>query len=141
LPYFWFPNMKAKFIFIAFIGFLIASICSCTKAGTGGNATIVCKVYNTDNGNAPVNGATVYVKYGQSTAPSANNTGYDDHKVADANTNSVTFTGLKEGTYYFYAEGNVGTAAAPQPVSGGGPFSLTHANRNGTSNATIAVMY
>ncbi|HTA60801.1 MAG TPA: hypothetical protein VK835_00015 [Bacteroidia bacterium] len=133
--------MKAKFIFIALIGFLITSISSCTKAGTGGNATVICKVYNVDNGSAPVNGATVYVKYGQSTAPSANNTGYDDHKTAVAGSNSVTFTGLKQGTYYFYAEGNAGTASAPQPVSGGNAFSLTHANRNGTSNASISVMY
>lgn len=133
--------MKAKFIFIALIGFLITNMCSCTKAGTGGNATVICKVYNSDNNNAPVNGATVYVKYGQSTPPSANNTGYDDHKVCAANSNSVTFTGLKEGTYYFYSEANVGTAAVPAPVSGGNAFSLTHANRNGTSNATIWVMY
>lgn len=141
--YFWYPNMKAKFIFIPLIGFLIANICSCTKAGTGGNATVVCKVFNTDNGSAPVNGATVYVKYGQSTPPppTANNSGYDDHKVADANSNSVSFTGLKEGTYYFYAEGNVGTATAPQMVSGGNAFSLTHANRNGSSTANISVMY
>ncbi|MFI5141894.1 MAG: hypothetical protein ACHQII_06015 [Bacteroidia bacterium] len=133
--------MKVKYIFIACVGFLITNICSCTKAGTGGNATVVCKVYNVDNNSAPVNGVTVYVKYGQSTAPSANNTGYDDHKVAAANSNSVTFTGLKQGTYYFYAEGNAGTAAAPQPVSGGNPFSLTHANRNGTSTANVSVMY
>jgi hypothetical protein len=133
--------MKTKFIFIALIGFLIASIYSCTKAGTGGNATVVAKVYNTDNGSAPVNGATIYIKYGQSTPPSANNTGYDDHKVAAANSNSVTFTGLQQGTYYFYAEGNAGTTTSPQPVSGGGPFSLTHANRNGTSTATIGVAY
>ncbi|HKC68285.1 MAG TPA: hypothetical protein VKG26_08645, partial [Bacteroidia bacterium] len=114
------------------------NICSCTKAGTGGNATVICKVFNTDNNNAPVNGATVYVKYGQSTPPSANNTGYDDHKVAAASSNSVTFTGLKQGTYYFYAEANPG---APNAVSGGAPFSLTHANRNGTSTATIGVAY
>ena len=135
--------MKTKFIFIAFVGFLITTICSCTKAGMGGNATVVCKVFNTDNNGAPVNGATVYVKYGQSTPPppTANNSGYDDHKVAAANSNSVTFTGLKQGTYYFYAEGNVGTTTAPQTVSGGNAFSLTHANRNGTSTANISVMY
>lgn len=135
--------MKAKFIFIAAIAVLITNICSCTKAGTGGNATVVCKVFNTDNNSAPVNGATVYVKYGQSTPPSANNTGYDDHKTCDANSNSVSFTGLKQGTYYFYAEASIatGTGTAPATVSGGGPFSLTHANRNGTSAATINVMY
>jgi|SRR6185312_15513970 len=133
--------MKTKFIFIALVGFLITIIGSCTKAGTGGNATVVCKVFNVDNNGAAVNGATIYVKYGQSTPPSANNTGYDDHKVADAGSNSVSFTGLKEGTYYFYAEGNVGTATQPRMVSGGNPFSLTHANRNGNSTATISVMY
>lgn len=135
--------MKAKFIFTALIAILITNFYSCTKAGTGGNATVVCRVYNTDNGGAAVNGATVYVKYGQSTPPSGNNTGYDDHKTCDASSNSVSFTGLKEGTYYFYAEGNVptGTGTSTAPVSGGNPFSLTHANRNGSSNATISVTY
>ena len=133
--------MKTKFIFIAIISSLILIISGCSKAGTGGNATVVCSVYNTDNNNVAVNGATVYVKYGQSTPPSADNTGYDDHKVAAAGSNSVTFTGLKQGTYYFYAEANVGTATAPAPVSGGAAFSLTHAHRNGTSDATIGVTY
>jgi hypothetical protein len=133
--------MKTKLILSALVGTLLLLISGCSKAGTGGNGTVICSVINTDNNNVPVYGATVYVKYGQSTPPSANNTGYDDHKVAAANSNTVTFTGLKQGTYYFYAEANVGTTANPAPVSGGNPFSLTHAHRNGTSNATIDVMY
>ena len=133
--------MKAKFIFIALLGIFVLSQYGCTKAGLGGNATVVCYVFNTDNNGAAVNGATVYIKYGQSTAPSANNTGYDDHKQAAANSNSVTFTGLEPGTYFLYAEGNTGTTTSPQPVSGGNAFSLTHAHRNGSSNASIYVSY
>ena len=133
--------MKTKLFFIGIIAAVVLVIGSCTKAGTGGNATVICKVFNSDNNGAAVNGATVYVKYGQSTPPGAGNTGYDDHKTADANNNSVTFTGLKQGTYYFYAEASIPTSATPATVSGGGPFSLTRANRNGTSNATVSVAY
>ena len=134
--------MKAKFIFILILAVFVFGQYGCTKAGTGGNATVVCYVFNTDNNGAPVNGAMVYIKYGQSTPPSGNNTGYDDHKQANANTNSVSFTGLEPGTYYLYAEGTVsngGTSTAP--VSGGNPFSLTHAHRNGSSNASIYVSF
>ena len=132
--------MKTKFILIA-LALVTITFNSCTKAGTGGNATVVCKVYNTDQNGAAVNGATVYVDYDSSTPPSQNNTGYNDHKTAAAGTNSVTFTGLKQGTYYFYAEGNGGTASSPITISGGAAFSLTHANRNGTSTAIINIGY
>jgi len=133
--------MKIKFILITIIGLLIITFNSCTKAGTGGNATVVCKVNNTDQNGAPVKGATVYIDYDSSTPPSSNNTGYNDHKTAAAGTNSVTFTGLKQGTYYFYAEGNGGTTSSPITISGGAAFSLTHANRNGASTAVISIGY
>ena len=133
--------MKTKFILFTLLGLTIVTFNSCSKGGIGGNATVVCKVYNTDNNGAAVNGATVYIDYDSSTPPSQNNTGYNDHKTADANSNSVTFTGLKQGTYYFYAEGNAGTAASPIIISGGAAFSLTHAHRNGTSDATINIGY
>jgi len=133
--------MKTKFILIAIIGLLIITFNSCTKGGTGGNGTVICKVYNTDKNGAAVNGVTVYIDYDSSTPPSQNNTGYNDHKTADASSNSVTFTGLKQGTYYFYAEGNGGTASSPIIISGGAAFSLTHAHRNGTSDATINIGY
>jgi hypothetical protein len=132
--------MKAKIIFIAILSIFVLGHFGCTKAGLGGNATVVCYVFNSDNNGVPVNGATIYIKYGQSTPPSGNNTGYDDHKQAAANSNSVTFTSLEPGTYYLYAEGDVGTTVS-QPVSGGNPFSLTHAHRNGSSNASIYVAY
>ncbi|MEO8761842.1 MAG: fibronectin type III domain-containing protein [Bacteroidia bacterium] len=137
-------KQKTKFIFIAVIAviaFVIITFNSCTKAGIGGNGTVICKVYNKDNNGAAVNGATVYIDYDSSTPPSQDNTGYNDHKTAAAGTNSVTFTGLKQGTYYFYAEGNGGTTASPVTISGGAAFSLTHANRNGTSNAIISLGY
>lgn len=134
-------KLKTEFIFIAVIVLVIITFNSCTKAGTGGNATVICKVFNKDNNGAAVNGATVYIAYDLSSPPSQTNTGYDDHKTAAAGTNSVTFTGLKQGTYYFYAEGNGGTTASPITISGGAPFTLTHGNRNGTSNAIISIGY
>ncbi|MBS1645802.1 MAG: hypothetical protein JST67_00535 [Bacteroidetes bacterium] len=129
-------------LFVCCLGvFLTAS--SCTKAGKGGNATVVCSVWNTDNNSAPVNGVTVYVSYGQSTPPSANTSGYDDHQVATATSNTVAFSGLQKGTYYFMAVGTQtvtstqGTATVQ--VSGGAPYSLMHGS--GINNATIGVTY
>jgi hypothetical protein len=71
--------MKTKFLFTIFIGFLITYICSCTKAGTGGNATVICKIINGVDSDT-LSDLTVYIKYGQKTAPSSNTSGYDDSK-------------------------------------------------------------
>jgi len=117
---------------------MIFIIGSCTKAGTGGNATVVCNVSNGIN-NDKLSNITVYIKYGQSTAPSQNTTGYDDQKQAVGT--KATFTGLKQGTYYFLVIAYDSAVSKTAQMSTSGPFSLTHANRNGTSTANFAVSY
>ena len=46
---------------------------------------------------------------------------------------------MKCGTYFLYAIGY--DSVATLPLKGGGPYSLLHANRNKTENATISVSY
>jgi hypothetical protein len=130
--------MKTKILFATIIAFVIIIISSCTKAGTGGNATVVCNVSNGIN-NDKLSNITVYIKYGQSTAPSQNTSGYDDQKQAVGT--KATFTGLKEGTYYFLITAYDSAVSKSSQLSGSGPFSLTHANRNGTSTANFSVSY
>ncbi|HTA60800.1 MAG TPA: hypothetical protein VK835_00010 [Bacteroidia bacterium] len=131
--------MKAKFIFIAFIGFLIASICSCTKAGTGGKATVICKIINNVNSDT-LSDLTVYIKYGQKTAPSSNTSGYDDHKEAAPRSNTVTFTGLNQGDYYFYVTGKDSLFPPNNtPVKGGGVCTILHSQRNSSNTFTVSV--
>jgi hypothetical protein len=135
--------MKKTFFIASFLLFMASFLTSCTKAGKGGDATIVCTVWNTDNNSSPVNGATVYVAYDLSSAPSQNTSGYDDHQVATATSNTVAFIGLKKGTYYFMAVGNQ-TVTSSQgtttvQVSGGAPYSLNHGS--GTNKATVNVGY
>lgn len=130
--------MKTKiFLFLILICF-IGILESCTKAGTGGNGTVICTVSNGINTDKLTN-ITVYIKYGQSTPPSSNTSGYDNQKQVVSGT--VTFTGLNQGTYYLYATGYDTLVNKTTPMTGGAPFSLTHGNSNGTSNAGISVSY
>ncbi len=128
--------MKLKLIFIALLTGLISTLYSCCKAGTGGNATIICHVVNANGGNT--NNTTVYIYYGSSKPPATLDK-FDAHKKTDVNGNTVTFTGMKCGTYYLYAIGYDSLAALP--LKGGGPYSLLHSNRNKIENATITVSY
>jgi len=111
-------------------------ISACCKAGTGGNATVTC---NAMLNGKPVKGVTIYIEYGSSKAPNSGIGGFDAHKTADPTSNSVTFTGLKCGTYYFYALGYDSIVGVP--VSGGGPFSLLHKDRNKSQSNTMNVSY
>ena len=135
--------MKKPLFTLAICLLSVGFLTSCTKAGKGGDATVVCTVWNMDNNSAPVNGATVYVAYDLSSAPSQNTLGYDDHQVCSATTNTVAFTGLKKGTYYFMAAGTQtvtsSSGTSTVQVSGGAPYSLNHGS--GTNNATVGVGY
>ena len=111
-------------------------LAACCKAGTGGNANIVCTV---NSSGKPVKGATVYLEYNSSKPPNTGISGFDVHKTADANSGSVTFTGLKCGTYYVYATGF--DSVAVLPIQGGIPYSLLHKDRNKTENVTLNITY
>jgi hypothetical protein len=128
--------MKRFILLVAFAG-IIGVFYSCCKAGTGGNATVICHVVNANTG-APVNNVTVYVAYGTSKAPATLDK-FNDHKPTGTNGSTATFSNLKCGTYFLYAVGY--DSAVSLPIKGGGPYSLLHANRNKTENATISISY
>ena len=127
--------MKVRLILIAIAFLIVVIIGSCTKAGTGGDATVVCTAGETDS--SEVDGVSYYVKYGQSTPPSNNNSGYDDHKDAAPAGNYVSFVGLKKGIYYFYAEATIPKNGVPTKFSGGTSYTITESYRKGTGEAFI----
>jgi hypothetical protein len=107
---------------------------SCCKAGKGGNATLHVSVLS-DSKN-PIYNTIVYLKYGQSTPP-ASVTGFDAKIQPPAGSNTVSFTGLKCGTYYLYASGYDSTLKSP--VSGGAPLSILHKDRNKTTSTNMYI--
>jgi hypothetical protein len=119
-------DMKTSIIPAFIIAIVLFSV-ACKKnptdvAGKGGNATLnIFPQHHTVAKNL-VN-MTVYVKYNTSDAP-ANNV-YDD-SMACTNHDSLvscTFTGLKNGNYYFFAHGYDNSIA--QNVKGGAPYKIT----------------
>jgi hypothetical protein len=116
---------------------LILVFYGCCKAGTGGNATVVCHVTDVNTGKAVTN-ATVYIYYGSSTPP-ANVSKFDASKLTGTKNSTVTFAGLKCGTYYLYATAY--DSLIHTQIQGGGPYSLKHSNRNKSGDAYISVSY
>ncbi len=126
-----------KFILqLFFLAIISVLLTACCKAGIGGNANLVCTVKNAGN---LVKGVTVYLAYNTSKPPNKGINGFDTHKTADANGSSVSFVGLKCGTYYIYATGFDSTALLS--VQGGVPYSLLYKNRSKTGNITLNITY
>ena len=117
--------MKNKILLLSLFGLVTLSWFGCCKAGQGGNVDLTINV-SSDSKN-PIYNAVVYIKYGQSKPP-ANISGFDGKIQAPANSNTITFKGLKCGTYYLYASGYDSVLASP--LSGGSPLSVLHKNRN-----------
>lgn len=126
--------MKRKLLFIPVLLLVSVTFYTCCKAGMGGDATLVINVLS-DSKN-PLYGTTVYIKYGQSTAPASINK-FDDHIVAGNNTNTVTFAKLKCGTYYLFATGF--DSVLNTQLSGGSPLSITHGHRKKTTNTNMYI--
>ncbi len=126
-----------KFVLqISILALISVLLSACCKADNGGNASIVCTVKNSGN---YVKGATVYLEYNSSKPPNNGITGFDTHKTADANSSSVTFTGLKCGTYYIYATGY--DSAVSLNIQGGTPYSLLYRDRAKTRNIILNITY
>ncbi|MGZ3894637.1 MAG: hypothetical protein ACXVPN_03610 [Bacteroidia bacterium] len=129
--------MRKNMTLVTLSGLIAITFYGCCKAGTGGKATIVCNVINTNTGTAVTN-ATVYVLYGSSKPPASIDK-FSDHKSTGIYSSTATFSGMKCGTYYLYATGY--DSAVSLPLKGGGPYSLQHSKRNQTGSATISVSY
>jgi hypothetical protein len=87
---------------------------SCKKNNTGGQATL--SIYTEHHG-SPINGATIYIKFGAKDLPDNPTQNYDLKETASANSNHIQIEGLRYGDYYVYATGY--DAAISEYVSGG----------------------
>jgi len=103
-----FVSMKTVISFIIIALVLFSAACkpssnnSVTGGGLGGNATLN---ISPEHSNSFVDSCWVYIKYGTLDAPA--NGVYDDSQyvhMADT-TPTVTFSGLKNGIYYIFANG------------------------------------
>ncbi len=94
-------KMKNLLKFAALL-FLIIGIGSCKKNNTGGDATIVAHIAHHE---APIYGATVYVKFKAKETPSNPESNYDLKIVGSATEDHVHIEGLRPGDYYLYAVG------------------------------------
>lgn len=119
-------NIMKKLFFILSVITVVFSACTHDPgviiAGKGGSATVV--VYPRHHGRTAILDSTkVYVKYNTLDAPA--NGIYDDSMVC-ANADTLyyaTFTGLKNGNYYFYGTGYDNSIS--QRVKGGLPYTIT----------------
>jgi len=117
--------MKKLFVLLSAVTVTLAA---CTHdpgvilGGKGGSATV--NVYPQHHGLAnDLDSCTVYVKYNSLDAPA--NGIYDD-SVTCITANSLvsgTFTGLKNGNYYFYGRGY--DYSISDHVKGGLPYTIT----------------
>lgn len=114
--------MKYAFLILC----VIAASCKPDKdptgAGKGGNAAVALYPQHHEVAKNIIN-AKLYVRYNTLDAPA--NGVYDD-SVACSNQDSLvtgTFTGLKNGNYYFYATGY--DTSVKQRVKGGMPYAIS----------------
>lgn len=87
-------------------------------AGKGGNATLKITPMHHDD---VIDSATVFIKYNAQELP----TSYDEHAdvVMENGVAIATFSGLKKGQYYIYAEG--WDHHINEKVIGGIPYTIT----------------
>lgn len=113
-------------LFLLFLTIVTATGCTHEPfeiiGGKGGNATVT--VYPSHHGvTSSLDSMMVYIKYNSLDAPA--NGIYDDSTTCTY-TNSLpscSFSGLKNGKYYFYSKGHDYAIAAR--VKGGTPYTIT----------------
>ncbi len=119
----------------AFLSLLIfATITSCCKPGSGGDATIV--AFPQHHGKE-IKGATVYIKYNAKDFPGTDLSKYDATFVGEAEEEHVHCKSLKCGKYYLYAIGF--DSMIMQAVSGGIAIKVKHSEREKEIDMNIPV--
>lgn len=114
-----------KYFVAAISMFMFATSCkhdeNAVIGGKGGNAGVIVYPHHHHVATHLIN-FTVYVKYNTSDAPA--NGVYDDSLTCTNHDSlvSATFTGLKNGNYYFFGKGYDTSIA--QDVKGGAPYTV-----------------
>jgi hypothetical protein len=122
-------NIRSILCFLSFV----VIMASCTKAGPGGNNTLVAYPFHHAK---PIPNAIIYIKYGAKTFPGTDVSAYDDNKVATDYTDPhATFTGLNKGYYFLYGVGF--DSALGLPVTGGIPLQIK--SKSGVTDINVPI--
>ncbi|MEI6815432.1 MAG: hypothetical protein WCL14_02385 [Bacteroidota bacterium] len=95
-------------------------VASCTKAGLGGQNTIIA---TPQHHGKDIPGCVVYVKFGATELPGTSPSDFDVNFSVPFTKVPVTISGLMKGNYYLYAVGYDTTIS--QTVTGGMPVSIS----------------
>jgi hypothetical protein len=123
--------MKQIFIALMLCAGLMTG--SCCKEGLDGKATVIATIKHHDS---LIAGATVYIKFDAKEAP-ASLGDYDQSFSAGTNESTIRIENMKCGDYFFYATGFDPNIS--EPVKGGVPYTIRHADRKGEANIIIPV--
>jgi len=118
---------------------LFAFIFSCSREGTGGDATIVTflKHHGSPIKNHVGYPDTVYVKFNAKDAPSGGLSKYDTYFVGEVGEDHVHLPGLKWGDYYIYGCGYDSTVMSR--VIGGMHVKIKRSERKKEIDTDLAV--
>ena len=122
--------MKDKVILFSGCIVSLGLLAGCTKAGTGGKATINGHVKHHE---VSIPGSMVYLKYGAVEFPGNDVNSYDESTLASSGDGHYEFEELKKGNYYIYGVGYDSTISAG--VVGGIPIKV----KNKTESIEINV--
>lgn len=107
---------------------------NCTEGRTGQLTLVTKMIHHT----RPINGCTVYIKYGAKEFPGEDPSRYDYSVIASNDTSIAIIDSLNCGDYYIYA---VGIDSLLDPVNwvckGGIPFSTS--SKQGTVNLNVFI--
>jgi hypothetical protein len=107
---------------------------SCKKNGTGGKAKLEA---HAEHHEAPIYGATYYLKFNATELPSNPTSNYDLKLTAAPGVNAVVFENMLRGDYYIYSEGfdtNIG-----QNVKGGIAVKIKYSERKKELHVNVPV--
>ena len=120
---------------ILFLGLIISFgiLVGCTKAGTGGKATVNGHVKHHET---TIPGSMVYVKYGAVEFPGSDVSTYDESTLASSGDGHYEFKELNKGNYYIYGVGYDSTIS--ESVVGGTPIKIKKKTESIEMNVPVA---
>jgi len=111
-----------------------ATFSSCKKNGTGGKASLHIQIAHHS---VPINGATLYIKFGAQDMPSNPITDYDLKLLASQTDSHIQVENLRPGDYYLYAVGF--DPAVNQTLEGGIPVKIKWKERKENIDVNLAI--
>jgi hypothetical protein len=132
--------MKTKtFLKNALLLVIPLAVFSCTKEGTGGDATLVVflKHHTKVIPNHTSYPDTVFVKFNTKELPGTKPSDFDTYFIGEAGEDHVHCEGLKAGDYYLYGAGFDATIS--QRVTGGIPVKIKHKERKEETDVDLPV--